>query len=252
MIANLPMYLWPANIAAHDRLWALIRDGLRGRGIAAPDSLDYITNHMDGWARPDQVLSMICNLPYRAQFRGKVTLIGAGDYALAGVAPGYYHSVFVVRADDPAASLAEASAYPMAINEPLSNSGWGMPQQYALSQGLSLNAVLRTGAHRESLRAVVEGRADLAALDGITWLNMQRWEPLAARAKVIGHTHATPGMTFVTAARQDPVPYFAAISDAIASLETADRELLNLRGIIALPDAAYDIPLPPYPANFPV
>lgn len=251
MIAAMPMYLWPANIAAHDRLWGLIRDGLRARRIAAPDGLDHAIGHMASWARPDLTLSMICNLPYRAQFRGKVTLIGAGDYALDGVAPGYYHSVFVTRAGDPATSLADAAAYPMAINEPLSNSGWGVPQQYALGQGLSLHATLRTGAHRESLRAVVEGRADLAALDGITWVNMCRWEPLATQAKVIAHTHATPGMTFVTAAGRDPAPYFAAISDAIAGLSADDRALLNLRGIIALPAAAYDIALPPLPANLP-
>ena len=252
MIATLPMYLWPANLAAHDRLWALIRDGLRAHGVDAPDALDYDLAHMDSWARPDLVLSQICNLPYRAQFRGQVTLIGAADYALPDAEPGFYHSVFVVRADDPAHTLADAAGYPMAINEPLSNSGWGVPQQFALSQGLSLNPTLRTGAHRESLRAVVDGRAGLAALDGITWLNMQRWEPMAARAKVIARSHATPGMTFVTAANRDPAPYFMAIDAAIKALPQADRTTLNLRGLVALPGAAYDIPLPPFPANLAV
>ncbi len=252
MIANLPMYLWPANIAAHDRLWALIRDGLQARAIDAPAALDYDTNHMDSWARPDLVLSQICNLPYRAKFRGKVTLIGAADYPQPGIDPGYYTSVFVTRADDPAQTLTDVALYPMAINEPLSNSGWGVPQQFALSQGLSLHPTLRTGAHRESLRAVIEGRADLAALDGITWLNMQRWDPLAQRAKVIARTHATPGMTFVTAAMRDPAPYFATIDAAIKALSDDDRTTLNLRGIVALPDGAYDIPLPPFPANLPI
>ena len=252
MIATLPMYLWPDNIAAHDRLWAGIRDRLRGDGINAPDALDYNTGHMDSWVRPDLVLSQICNLPYRAQFRGKVTRIGAADYPQTGVEPGYYTSVFVTRADDPAQTLADASGYPMAINEPLSNSGWGVPLQYAIAQGLTLNPVLRTGAHRDSLRAVVEGRADLAAIDGVTWTNMQRWDPNAARAKVIARTHATPGMTFITAAGRDPAPYFAAIDAAIKALPQADRTTLNLRSIVALPEAAYDIPLPPFPADLPI
>ena len=252
MIANLPMYLWPENRAAHDRLWIGIRDGLRGQGIAAPDALDYDTAHMDGWARPDLVLSQICNLPYRAQFRGKVTKIGAADYALTDTAPGYYHSVFIVRADDPAQSLADAAAYPMAINEPLSNSGWGVPLQFALAQGLTLHPALRTGAHRESLRAVVDGRAGLAAIDGNTWVNMQRWDTNAPGAKVIACTHTTPGMTFITAADRDPAPYFTAIDAAIKALSQTDRDTLNLRGIVALPEAAYDIPLPPFPANLPI
>lgn len=251
MIANLPMYLWPENRAAHDRLWALIRDGLRAQAINAPDALDYDTGHMDSWGRPDLVISQICNLPYRARFRGKVTKIGAADYALPDIAPGYYHSVFVVRADDPAQTLTDAANHPMAINEPLSNSGWGVPLQYAMSQGLTLNPVIRTGAHRESLRAVVEGRADLAAIDGVTWANMQRWDVHAARAKVIARTHTTPGMTFITAMGHDPAPYFAAIDTAIKALPQTDRTTLNLRGIIALPETAYDIPLPPFPANLP-
>jgi ABC-type phosphate/phosphonate transport system substrate-binding protein len=248
MIATLPMYLWPANRAAHDRLWGLIRDGLRARAIPAPAALDNETDHMTGWARPDLVLSQICNLPYRALFRGKVTLIGAADHALPDTAPGYYHSVFVVRADDPAQTLADTAGYPMAYNEPLSNSGWGVPQQFAAAQGLTLTPALHTGAHRASLAAVAQGRADLAALDAQTWVCMQRWDPLAAQVRVIGRTHATPGMTFITAAGQDPAPYFAAISAAIAALPATDRDMLNLRGIVALPDAAYDIPLPPFPA----
>ena len=251
MIANLPMYLWPENRAAHDRLWAHIRDGLRDAGIAAPEALDYDTGHMDSWARPDLVISQICNLPYRARFRGKVTLIGAADYALPDIAPGFYNSVFVVRTNDPAQTFADAASYPMAINEPLSNSGWGVPLQYALAQGLTLYPVLRTGAHRESLRAVVDGRAALAAIDGVTWANMQRWDHNAARARVIARTHATPGMTFITAAGRDPAPYLAAIDLAIKTLSQNDRDTLNLRGIVALPQAAYDIPLPPFPADLP-
>ena len=252
MIATLPMYLWPANLAAHDRLWTGIRDGLRGHGISAPEALDYDSAHMDGWARPDLVLSQICNLPYRARFRGKVTKIGAADYALPDTEPGYYYSVFVVRADDSAESLADAANYPMAINEPLSNSGWGMAQQFAAAQGLTLNPAMRTGAHRASLRAVVERQASLAALDGVTWLNMQRWDPNATKAKVIARTHTSPGITFITAANRDPAPYFAAIDAAIKALSQTDRTTLNLRGIVALPEADYDIPLPPFPANLPV
>lgn len=251
MIANLPMYLWPSNRAAHDRLWTAIRDGLRDCGISAPDALDHETGHMDSWAHPDLVLSQICNLPYRTHFRGKVTKIGAADYALADTEPGYYHSVFVVRAEDPAGSLEDAARYPMAINEPLSNSGWGVPLQYALAKGLTLNPTLRTGAHRESLRALVECRADLAAIDANTWWNLQQLDPNTARAKVIARTHATPGMTFITAAGRDPAPYFAVIDAAIKALPQTDRTTLNLRGIIALPEAAYDIPLPPFQANLP-
>ena len=250
MIAALAMYHYPHNSAAHDRLWVLIRDGLRDCGIAAPDALDRDIGHMEAWERPDLVLSQICNLPYRARFRDKVTMIAACDYGVTGDLPGYYHSVFVVRADDPAQDMTAASAYPMAINEPLSNSGWGMPAQWAAAQGLTLNPVLRTGAHRDSLLAVAEGRAGLAAIDCITLRNLLAVEPEAKQVRLIGRTDATPGMTFITRAGQYPNRYRAAIAAAIAALDPADRDVLGLQGIVTLSDSAYDIALPPVPAAF--
>ncbi len=249
MFASLPMYDRPENRSAHDALWALIRDGLRHRGVPAPDALDHDTHHMTGWARPDLVLGQICNLPYRAQFRGRVTLIGAADHGLPDTAPGMYYSVLVVRANDPAESLGGADDYRFAYNEPLSNSGWGMPQEWAVAQGTRLNASLQTGAHRESIQAVIDGHADLAAVDCITFRNLLRWDPIAAQVKVIGRTQSSPGLTFITAKGQDPAPYFAAITDAIAALTAAEADVLGLRGIVALSSDAYDLPLPPAPVH---
>jgi len=252
MIAALPMYCFDHNAAAHGRLWALIRDGLRDHGIAAPDALDRLTHHVEGWGRADLVLGQICNLPYRAVFRDRVTVIAACDHRMTGTAPGYYRSVLLVRADDPAADLAAAAAYRMAINDPLSQSGWGAPHAYATTMGLRLNPVLRTGSHVESLRAVADGRAGLAALDGVTFGHLSRCEPAVARVRVIGRTHASPAMTLITAGRRDPAPYRAAISAALSALDAADRADLGLHGIVALPEKAYDIPLPPVPAAFAV
>lgn len=247
MIASLPMYDRPENAAAHDVLWELIRDGLRTRGIDAPDSLDREVAHDDGWARPDLVLGQICNLPYRARFRDRVTLIGASDYGLDGTEAGFYRSLFIVRNDDPALTLSDAMDYPFAYNEALSNSGWGAPQQTAMAQGGSLNPCLRTGAHRDSLRAVAEGRADLAAIDAITLRNLRRWMPEAGQVRVIGETMATPGMSFITRAGQDPAPYRAAIAAAIAALPADASAILGLKGIVTLSPTAYDLPMPPSP-----
>jgi ABC-type phosphate/phosphonate transport system substrate-binding protein len=247
MFASLPMYDRPENQAAHDTLWNLIRDGLRAAGIAAPDALDRSLSHDDGWSRPDLVLGQICNLPYRARFRDRVTVIGASDYGLDGTAPGYYRSLFIVRADDPAQTLTDAMDYPFAYNEPLSNSGWGLPQQHAMAQGRSLNPTLRTGAHVESLRAVAGGKADLAAIDAVTLRNLRRSVPEAALVRVIGETMATPGMSFITRAGQDPAPYRTAIAAAIAALPADAAANLGLRGIVTLSPTAYDLPMPPAP-----
>jgi hypothetical protein len=191
VIASLPMYDRPETQGAHDALWALIRDGLRTRGIDAPDALDRDTPYDEGWARPDLVLGQICNLPWRARFQNRVTLIGAADH---GLGPGLYHSV-IVRG---------GSGDRFALNDPLSNSGWDMPQQWAREAGVALRPVLVTGSHAASLRAVAEGRADMAGIDAVSWSMFQRWDPLAAEVREVARTASTPGMTFVAAGNVGP------------------------------------------------
>lgn len=247
MFASFPMYDRPENADAHDELWSLIRDGLRARGIPAPDALDRATPHVDGWARPDLVLGQICNLPYRAQFRDHVTAIGAADYGVPNAPPGHYLSLFIVRDDDRAETPLDCTGYRFAFNDPLSQSGWGAPSDWARANGLRLNPVLLTGAHALSVQAVAAGRADLAAIDAVTFRNLRRWEPAARAVRVVGITHPTPGMTFITAPGNDPTVFRAVIADAIAMLSDDSSDLLGLRDIVALPPSAYDIPLPQPP-----
>jgi ABC-type phosphate/phosphonate transport system substrate-binding protein len=241
------MYDRPENAAAHDALWSLIRDGLRDHGIDAPDGLDRLTDHMDGWARPDLTLGQICNLPFRARFRGRVTPIATADYALSDTPAGYFHAVFIVRSDDLAQSVADCAGYRYALNDGLSQSGWGAPSAWAAAQGLRLNPVLLTGAHALSLLAVASGRADLAAIDAVTFRNLLRWDPAARAVRVIGRTGVSPAMTFITAPGADPAPFRAALSQAIAALDDDASDILGLRGIVELPPEAYDIPLPTPP-----
>ena len=251
MFASLPMYARPQNAAAHDALWTLIRDGLRDRGIAAPDALDQDFRHVEGWGREDLVLGQICNLPYRAVFRDRVTAIGSADYDLPEVEPGQYFSQWVVRADDPAQRLEDCDGYRLAYNDALSHSGWGAAEANAERRGLRLLPHLSTGAHRASMQAVATGEADLACIDAVTWRMAKRWDPVADKLRVIGRSDGSPGMTFITRPGQDPAPYFAAIAAAIADLDDAHRATLGLRAIVSLPTSAYDIPLASDPAGYP-
>ena len=240
MIASLPMYDRPANTAAHDRLWVLIRDGLRGMGIAAPYGLDRSVLYRDVWERDDLVLSHICVLPYRLRFEGKLTVIGASDYRLPDCPPGFYHAVLIARADDdqPFAALAKGR---FVANARHSQSGFGAGQNYANRMNVRLPAPIITGAHDESVRRVADGEADFCFVDAQTWRMQQRDLPAARACRVVHRTRPVPGQTFVTRLGVDPAPYFEAITNAITKLEQADKDMLGLRGIVRLPDAAYDI-----------
>ena len=251
MIASLGMYELAGMAPANDRLWALIRDALRARGIAAPDALTRGEEaYWQAWQAPDLVLSQTCGFPYRAKLHDKVTLIGTPDYGLPGCPPGHYCSVFVARRDDPRRTLAEFDGTPLAYNEPLSQSGWAAPQTHAATRGLRFPAGVQTGGHRLSAAAVAGGQADLAALDALTWALLVERGGDTLALKEIERTAPTPGLPLIAAAGTDGEAVFAAVAGAIAALSPDDREMLHLKGIVRIAPSAYlAVPTPPPPAQ---
>lgn len=239
MIASLPMYDRPENKAAHDVFWTAFRDTL-GYG---PAQLDRTTPYDHTWAHPDLVLGQICNLPYRAKFRGTLVRLANCDHRLPDTPAGYYHSVFVVRAQDAERGLAPATLGRFAYNDALSQSGWGAPLARITQQGLQFHTTLRTGAHINSLHAIAQGHADLAAIDAVTWGMLRKWDPAAKGLRVIGRTGLSPSMSFVTTKGHDPDLVSAALNVAMNALSDAQMDDMGLYGQTKLPDRAFDVPL---------
>lgn len=244
MIASLGMYDLPPMQAANDRFWALI-----AQALDVPVGLTRGTGAFwDAWQSPDLILSQTCGFPYRARLHDRVTLVGTPDYGLPGCAAGYYCSVFVARKDDLRDGLPAFSGSRFAYNEDLSQSGWAAAQTHALALGIHLPPSVKTGGHALSAAAVAEGRADIAALDALTWELLQCHDPVVALLRQVARTTPTPGLPYITAKHRDPLPIFAAITQAIAALTAADRETLHLRGLVAIPAATYlEVPIPPAP-----
>jgi ABC-type phosphate/phosphonate transport system substrate-binding protein len=237
MIASLPMYDVAGTMAANDRLWAAIRDGLRAAGLPAPDALTRGAETLwPQWTAPDLILSQTCGMPYRTRLHGHVTLIGTPDYGVEGCPPGYYRSVFVVRTHDPRTDLAAFDGAAMAYNEDTSQSGWSAPLTHAAQRGLRLRPALRTGGHRLSLIAVAEGRAEIAALDAVSWRLFSTAMAEARAVRVIAMTDPTPGLPLIAAAGADQPRLFRIITAAITA---ADRAATGLRGLVAIPADAY-------------
>lgn len=249
MIASLGMYDPAPLQGANDRLWAGVRDHLRAHGMAAPEGLTRGgTAYWTAWQSPKLVLSQTCGYPFRARLHGRVTLVGTPDYGIEGCAPGHYRSVFVARADDPRATLAEYSGSRFAYNEDLSQSGWAAPQTHAAQHGLRFPPVLRTGGHLFSAQAVAEGRADLAAIDAVTWRLLQTHERFTDALRVVGQTDPTPGLPLISRLGVDADLMFDAVAASIAALTPADRDLLHLHGLVRIPAADYlAVAIPPAP-----
>ncbi len=246
MLASLPMYDLPGAQPANDRLWAGIRAAL-GHG---PKRLTRGGDPWVHWLAPDLLLSQCCGYPYRARLHGRVTLVGTPDHGLPGCPPGHYHSVFVARLGDPRTRPEDFAGARLAFNDPLSQSGWAAPLIHASRHGFAFGAAIRTGAHLGSARAVAEGRAEIAALDAVSWAMIRRDEPLAAALREVGRTAPSPALPYVTAAGRDPAPLFEAITRAIAGLPARDRATLSLKGLVEMPAEAYLAqPDPPPPGE---
>ena len=118
---------------------------------------------------------------------------------------------------------------------------------HAAARAIRLLPGVETGSHRASVFAVAEGRAELAAIDALTWRLISEFEDVSG-VKVMGATDPTPALPYITAKGRDAGAIFGAVSAAIARLDARDRDRLHLRGIVAIPAAAYlAVPIPPAP-----
>ena len=251
MIASLGMYDRAETQGANDRLWALIRDGMRSHGMAAPEALTRGPGaYWPAWTAQDLTFSQTCGFPYRARLHDKVTLIGAPDYSVAGCPPGHYCSVLVARTEDPRQLLAEFDGALLAFNDDLSQSGWAAPQNHAATLGMRLVPHLRSGGHILSAHAVTEGRAEIAAIDAVTWEMILEWEAFAPMLKVVGRTAPTPALPYIAGPGADADRMFDIFVTAVADLPAADRRILRLVGLTRIAPAEYlAVPTPPSPAD---
>ncbi|WP_343116814.1 phosphate/phosphite/phosphonate ABC transporter substrate-binding protein [Ostreiculturibacter nitratireducens] len=248
MIAALPMYDWPEVQDVWDRFWALIRDGFREEGIDAPDTLDREVGMWEAWESPDLLLGQTCGLPYRTRLHGKVAVLGTPDFGLPDAPGGYYYSQVVTRIDEPG-DFADFADKVLAINGFDSQSGWGSMQNTAAAEGFGFSRIFVSGAHIESARAVAEGRADIAAIDGVSWRLLEEHRPkIASRLRIIRRTETTPGLPMITAPGNDAARMAHAVEHAIAALAPADRARIGLRGFETIPAEAYlAVRTPPLP-----
>lgn len=249
MIAQLGMYDLPQMQPANDAFWSAIRAAL-GEG---PVRLDRSQDAWNVWQRSDLLLAQTCGFPYRARLHGTVQLVGTPDYGVKGCPPGHYHSVLVARCDEPA-DLTAFHGKRFAYNEALSQSGWAAPVLHMRQIGITPAALVETGGHAISARAVAEHRADFAGVDVLTWALLQEHDPaLTDQLQIIDQTEPTPTLPYITAMGRDAGRIAAAIRTAIETMPKESRDSLHLRALIDIPAESYlAVPTPPPPSELPL
>lgn len=254
-VGGLPMYDWPEVAADVDRLWTTISEAAHDHGVAVPQVMKRTESLIELWGDTSMILGQVCSLNPVRDGLGETEVIGTIVYeppdGLPDPDPGTYYSVLVARADDPrlaglsSGGIGEGAATPsirrfagatVAANGTDSQSGYWSLGHFVrnhLAEGPIFGRVVFTGAHRESVRAVADGRADVAAIDVHSWRLATEHESASTDLAIIGTTDPTPGVVCVVSweLKRHRAALDAALEDALRSLrgsETASR--LHLGG----------------------
>lgn len=204
-VAFLGMYPFPSLIAHWEALWSAVRSRL-GDG---PQTLTWDGIAYDHWMSSDLVLGMTCGWPLVTTLDGKVDVVGSFDMDVPLAARGRYRSVLVAQRSLSFAEWRNVGGVVAAVNARDSLSGW---VSLCHAWGGEPEHLLVTGAHVESLRAVVSGAAQVASIDAVSFVHAVAAEPALGAVHIVGHGPLVPTLPLVTATGNGMVP---ALRDAI-------------------------------------
>jgi ABC-type phosphate/phosphonate transport system substrate-binding protein len=86
---------------------------------------------------------------------------------------------------------------------------------------------------------VRDAKADIAAIDAVTWRLIERYDNWAEQLRVLASTPATPGLPYICASAVDARLVADAVADAIGSLTASDQQALGLHGLVRISAADY-------------
>jgi ABC-type phosphate/phosphonate transport system substrate-binding protein len=231
MIASLPMYDWPEVRAATDDWWAGLTRHLRGAGFEAPGWLTRRGDASAQWRRPDLLVSQTCGFPLMHDLQGQLEVLATPVYDVEGCRGTSYSSVIVVRADGGVSRLEDLEGATAAYNAADSLSGHLALKCVVAPLGRNgrfFGQLVHSGSHRASMQLVCERKADVAAIDCVSYALARRHRPeLAAGLAVIARGPSAPALPYVTAAGR-PADEIARLKHALAAA-AADPALAGAR-----------------------
>jgi ABC-type phosphate/phosphonate transport system substrate-binding protein len=183
--------------------WAVIFENLHyylPRPYNRPFILEFDTTSLES-LHQNLFLGHTCGYPYVTRWYKSHEPVCVPEFEVPGCDGVRYSSVFVTRADSEKSSPDEFRNSIAAINTRDSNSGMNVLRheiaQYA--QGAPyFNTVVISESHLESMNMVIQGKADIAAIDSVTYHFAVGQDLLdASKLKIIGRSRHTTGLPFV-------------------------------------------------------
>ncbi|MHC8291115.1 phosphate/phosphite/phosphonate ABC transporter substrate-binding protein [Pseudomonas sp. XS1P51] len=199
-LAELLMYVAPEPIHQANERWLTRIFERLGATRRDADGLSL----MDLWLSPHLLLTQTCGYPLMTALRGQVRVLGRPRYELPDSTGGNHCSLLLCRADDSRRSLPAFRGSRGVINGEDSNSGMNLLRHRLAPlhhDGHFFASVGISGSHRESLRWLREDKADLAAIDSVTFAYLaQHAEAEVAGLRVVVRSAFSPTLPYITAA----------------------------------------------------
>lgn len=214
MTKTLAFPMYAVSTADNDRLWRAVQTLLLERGlrVSAWNGSDLLAH----WQSPELLLSQTCGFPLVTQL-AHVQTVGCFHYTAPGCEGIHYRSFLVAREADAGKTLSDFRGQRVACNSADSQSGYNVLRKRI--EGRFFSEAIFSGSHRQSLIALKQVRADIAAIDCVTWALLQRHEPeLLHGLSVVGETPPTPGLPLITAADASTIAF---LRDALHALVSA-------------------------------
>jgi ABC-type phosphate/phosphonate transport system substrate-binding protein len=235
-IAILPMYDFPWTAGANDALWAAIAARLDEAGIEAPKGLTRGGDLDAQWRDPGLVFGQTCGYPYMTGLKDAVALVAAPVYAFPGCEEASHRSFIIRHASDPRRALAEFRGANAGLNAYDSNTGTNLFRATIapIAGGAPFfRAIVVTGSHEASMTAVAEGRADLAAIDCVSFALLFRGRPeLIERVAVVAESPLSPCLPYIASRSLEPRTIAAVRQALLAAL--ADPTVAEARAALGL------------------
>ncbi len=203
--------------------------------VVAPDPATLPSDSLDLqtlWKHPDLLLAQTCWGPLEQGLAAHVVVVGQPSYdGIEGGQGEFYSSAILMRRGAGEATAASSDGRAILPLDLLRNVRFACNGMDSMSGVIGLTRDLEavgeslvifserieTGAHRASIVAVAEGRADVCAIDCRTWQMAQRHEPRAADLQVVGWTARRKGLPFITS-RHTPADTVERLRAALAAV----------------------------------
>lgn len=179
-----------------------------------PDELDFQAL----WKHPGLLITQTCWGPMEQGLAEEVLVVGQPSYdGIAGGQGDLYSSVILARRGAASPVSAPADGRAILPRELMRGARLAYNGDDSMSGIIALTRDLEaadeslaifserviSGAHRASIVAVAEGRADICAVDCLSWQLAMVHEPASAGVEVVGWTARRKGLPFITS-RQTP------------------------------------------------